>query len=835
MIASTACSLLVTFLTQCLDPPAWVESLPEWRAAPPPPRVPRCLPQPTRAAGGDQSFTSVDPILGHQEQQHYEQRADDSFLQRWRKLQRKKQWAYCCADDDSSSIVSLNELKCKGTLPCSREDDDSTDLEARTDQAYCDEHERCADKALSCCQNAAPPAAPPTSKSKPDRSPKSKRGGIFQADTSTKSAPHAFSAVVASSRSISPLRGRAPVMNDQPPLSPTWSPTLQAYQLEQHALDANDSDDTKETTPDQSSSEEEDKGEGKAQNVSFKVYGDEDDDDDDDDDDHRRVSYNIPQQTRPQPIETGAESLLDYNPTGDESLLDHTLDSNDVYTDLEKDDAAYHSDGDGMLRVHSDTGMTMFVRSNAAAVASSDALAATDKRIAAAAKYQMAGALSSTDCAQMDFTLPVLQLLKNETRRLQLKRALATTHGYAALMDACDDDDEDNVDEGDKSDDADDNDNMRDSNQNNNIFKHEVGNRRYIHREDSFLKKPDFPISPPLEVFAISFVEDEDLDLDNMSAPTKEETELLRQWNSLHYGSGPIFVEPLSDEDDESFEGSGLTSVYTSGTTSEQQRSKDDFEIDTSSPELVMESVLRRRTQRRQKRRKKRRGTSSGSVASSPSLLDITIEEETAADLEEEEIEEAVDNASVEPFGSLRAQLSRSYSAPNLAAFPSGHHKDGASVAGYSIHNVKSWTSDPSEDDGQNSARRISPDGISVKSWKKDPIFHQERELRGGIHATISLSDDECEAQGHATLARLARKQRLQQQTYSTTTIPKASPPRGVNKTADGRESPLFSDNDMPANLEQLDYGGIIDTLDLQLVQLRRPDGVEYGPDEVSL
>ena len=74
-------------------------------------------------------------------------------------------------------------------------------------------------------------------------------------------------------------------MNDQPPLSPTWSPTLQAYQLEQHALDANDSDDTKETTPDQSSSEEEDKGEGKAQNVSFKVYGDEDDDDDDDDDD----------------------------------------------------------------------------------------------------------------------------------------------------------------------------------------------------------------------------------------------------------------------------------------------------------------------------------------------------------------------------------------------------------------------------------------------------------------------------------------------------------------------------------------------------------------------
>ena len=129
-------------------------------------------------------------------------------------------------------------------------------------------------------------------------------------------------------------------------------------------------------------------------------------------------------------------------------------------------------------------------------------------------------------------------------------------------------------------------------------------------------------------------------------------------------------------------------------------------------------------------------------------------------------------------------------------------------------------------------SRSPSP-AASLQAPKKAPLWKEEREFRGGIHNQVSFSSDSGdENQSHATSptlvsrARQARMKRLQ----------RASPTKSLDTTPTRRTTRTFDLPINPACVSPDATGStLLDTIDHQLAKVERPDGAEYGPDEVSL
>lgn len=115
-------------------------------------------------------------------------------------------------------------------------------------------------------------------------------------------------------------------------------------------------------------------------------------------------------------------------------------------------------------------------------------------------------------------------------------------------------------------------------------------------------------------------------------------------------------------------------------------------------------------------------------------------------------------------------------------------------------------------------------DDIRLMSWK------EERMYKDGIHAGPVIVSDDSSSEGRSRSersetsglsnisqkARMARVQRLQQE-VTRRRAKTLEPPKNRQRS----KSPAYS--------------FLMDTLDLRLAQVARPDGVEYGPDEISL
>jgi hypothetical protein len=116
-------------------------------------------------------------------------------------------------------------------------------------------------------------------------------------------------------------------------------------------------------------------------------------------------------------------------------------------------------------------------------------------------------------------------------------------------------------------------------------------------------------------------------------------------------------------------------------------------------------------------------------------------------------------------------------------------------------------------------------DEVKLMSWKEERMF------KDGIHAGPVIVSDESSSEGPSRSersvgsglsnvsqkARLARVQRLQREAT-----------RRRAKTLEPPTNRRRSESPCP-------YSFLMDSLDLRLAQVARPDGVEYGPDEISL
>lgn len=376
-----------------------------------------------------------------------------------------------------------------------------------------------------------------------------------------------------------------------------------------------------------------------------------------------------------------------------------------------------------------------------------------------------------------------------------------------------------------------------------------------------------FPVSPPFEVvtfgkpfpddpFLIDDDEDDILDdrdpLHVTSSP--HEQELLATWNALHnlqdaMNCGPMteIKTPLEETTRKPRRRVEQQQPLLTRSASEDDANYmtsanlfDDFgyvreaEMEMLAQNVVVAEVVRQRRNGR-RRKKKIKARSVNSVASSPSLLDTTIAEETAADLEESEnAEEEKTMDEFDPYGT--PSIMRTRSAPTLARFdyvPVDKAKMSGSVRMDGLNNfhmVETWWDHvgPERKAPGNPPIVVTPNSsaklretVSLHSGRRMPIFREERILRGGIHATISvtssISDDSYSdpSPGYhyptARQARMARVYRLQQMAHS-------------------------QDNSLGRSLGSSGSDGdILETLDLQLIEVQRPHGAEYGPEEASL
>jgi hypothetical protein len=363
------------------------------------------------------------------------------------------------------------------------------------------------------------------------------------------------------------------------------------------------------------------------------------------------------------------------------------------------------------------------------------------------------------------------------------------------------------------------------------------------------------PMSPPLEVIVSIVNHNEDHDLAAIHSANEDDQGLLDDWNALHNylpapagdevsrGPDPLVLSSDDDSDisDPEDEDEDL-----------QSRSVTD-PVDSNNP--AMHVTDPRDSPRLSTTKRRRRLRSANSVTSGTSLLDLTIEEETAVDLQEFESDT---EEKYEPV-----KLVRQRSAPNLAAFHSRFsdrekvceevHMEGLN----SYRRVETWRSTgpmrrPSVErplatasQRMGRSRSLTPlKGIrrlvsrspspaaSLQAPKKAPLW-KERELRGGIHNQVSFSSDSGdEDQSHATSptlvsrARQARMKRLQ----------RASPTESLDTTPNRRATRTLDVPVNPTCVSPDDTGStLLDTIDLQLAKVQRPDGAEYGPDEVSL
>ena len=314
-----------------------------------------------------------------------------------------------------------------------------------------------------------------------------------------------------------------------------------------------------------------------------------------------------------------------------------------------------------------------------------------------------------------------------------------------------------------------------------------------------------FPISPP-PVGEITFqkMDPEDMGTSYRAANHHDDAFLLDDWDPVHYFDGPITLPTaataryatliLTQENEESKQSSSF----------DEHGYVRDASLRPVDDDDIVARVMQNRSMRtrRRKKRKTKMRSSVGSIASSPSLLDTTIQEETPADLKESDAEEHA----FDPYTDI--SLVRTHSAPNVREIGrvGALHSDG--VTSYHIidHEIRGA-------DGMMLQLKHPSLAVDSGPGHKVPIFKEERVMRQGIHAAPSselTEDSRSFASAPSHVVREARIQRLQQMNQQ----------RDKVQTED-------SSVDSDSNL--------LDSLDLQLVQVLRPDGVEYGPEEGSL
>lgn len=290
---------------------------------------------------------------------------------------------------------------------------------------------------------------------------------------------------------------------------------------------------------------------------------------------------------------------------------------------------------------------------------------------------------------------------------------------------------------------------------------------------------------PPLEIVTIqmqpSLDETADDDSHWIDVHDTNGKGLLNVWNMLHDLQASEPIEYSAAEETIDFLSEGTTSVE-KPLLREIPTNVDDkgFLIFESSAEFSPPPENSVGTRRRSRRRRSR---GPHSVCSSPSLLHVTIEEETAEDLEEHCLDSDDDPQHDKPL----PLLTRTRSAPNLLASYI-RSKNRSNVAEdlhmtgiHSFHRVENYRSeyskansltDASKRDCDSHCKENSRAAVPVVSPRLEPkqsVWRDERHMRRGIHETETIvSTDSSDhhslmSSPSPTSRRASRIRRLQQ------------------------------------------------------------------------
>ena len=309
-----------------------------------------------------------------------------------------------------------------------------------------------------------------------------------------------------------------------------------------------------------------------------------------------------------------------------------------------------------------------------------------------------------------------------------------------------------------------------------------------------------YPImSPPLEILTITITNDSDIgDSNPTSQPTEREQALIAEWSALHDDTSPVaqvlanredpYLDPYLSSEDEGAEVRSLGDNRDSFEKVEEEIYSPPLKLTTIEGDL---SPIKKRKRSSRKSRPRGYVSSSRSVVSSSSLLSYTIEEETAADLEESDASEQNTTEQFDPYASSLLDpvpITRSRSAPNLARFAiekmdagkvfddlkltGMNHYHGAETfpqPGGSSHGSKGKKSDVSR--ASDTPAVVTPPKpppekatLVPLTVKKVPLFRVERDQIGGIYRVASNISDTSSSDGKATISstpsRLSRRAR---------------------------------------------------------------------------
>jgi len=392
---------------------------------------------------------------------------------------------------------------------------------------------------------------------------------------------------------------------------------------------------------------------------------------------------------------------------------------------------------------------------------------------------------------------------------------------------------------------------------------------RYALLDDDDIES-SFPFSPPLEIVTtaqdpddedITHDDDEDIFFGVEQPPVadEQEDELIDIWNALYNSSGPVplftteKVPITSTREENLFSRQPEADQPTKKDPSSQPFTAHEWSLDnlgfvnpdpplsldllTCEQDLIVAEV-QRRLPSRSRRRRRRQNKSSMSVTSSPSLLDTTIREETPSDLEETDVEQDQRSKASGNYGPYCFQ--RTQSMPTFAtngfveeekkmddfyelrqAYNEAREEKKSATIRFSnsAESKKAAVVTPSLHESTNKG---DDDSSSLHSERRIPLFREERDLKGGIHDTTGVSvmseittgvDGGGGEQVPSSQVREARIQRLQKQLS-----------QGVSRELEMVRVPSTDSSDLESEM-----------LDLQLIDLQRPDGEEYGPEEASL
>jgi hypothetical protein len=344
----------------------------------------------------------------------------------------------------------------------------------------------------------------------------------------------------------------------------------------------------------------------------------------------------------------------------------------------------------------------------------------------------------------------------------------------------------------------------------------------------------------PLQEVTIDHTRDndaeEDYDIKLMSSTDEYEQDLLDDWHTLHPNQPmPLLQIPSEDDGTDSVDEMVMREIReefllesgmgTDFSIDDHNNNYNNYANNNSSNNKEEKETIDSKRQRVNygvRRRLRNRRAPSGSVCSSPSLLETTIEEETPADLVDSETESARDaDASFSHYDDASEQcepplIPRSTSAPNLSMSADLSSSMDIPDDLSAIEKVEVSRKEGEVDTDNKQRRSRSLDkveamhrrsrslslprrkcrSLSAKRslWQKftrshnsssrgplPPItgkdklsWNETRHYRGGIHApaVVSSSDSEDDdSQPHTTTAREARIRRLQKQTKVTPAI----------------------------------------------------------------